>query len=175
MYFEIENMDFITSKGNISPEILLKLYGQICVEGYNSQFYLKIFSCLKNKGLDNLAEFFQKQYFDEETHKKKIVDYIVGRNEDVKLFSIPEVDFTFDGIVSLSETYLEREKNTTESLKRIASAAVNEGDYLTYNFAIDLLREQFEEEEKAFTFKDKALLTSDDWGHVLLWDANFKL
>lgn len=167
--------NLVVSKGNISPELLQKLYLQIFMEGYNSQFYLKIFTCLKNMGLDNIAKFFDDQHNDEHNHKKKIVDYIVGRNEDVQLYSIPETIFTLSSMTQLAQDYLNREKQTTESLKAIAKHAVSAGDYLTYNFMIDMLREQYEEEEKAFTFKDKAGLVGDSWSSVLLWDSNFQL
>lgn len=160
---------------NLDSTILRLLNEQIAHELYNSNFYRKIGSYLKNIGLDNLgSHFYDDQVSEEQGHAKLVTDFIVSRNEKVDSLTIPEVTISLRDIIQIAELYLKQEKDTTAKLSTIASQALSNADFITFGFMQDMIDKQRIEEEEAFTFLDKARMTQNDYKVVLVWDASYK-
>lgn len=165
----------INSNGNISTKTLTMLIQQISDESYNAHLYLKIYSYLKNKGLDNMAAHFRHQFEEEIEHQKMIADYITDRNEDIIVLGVNEVDFEPTNLLEVANTYLKQEQHTTKKLINIAKSAFEESDFITFSFMQEMINNQKEEEEEAFTFLDKVELIGEDWSNIVLLDQAFKI
>lgn len=162
-------------KSNLSSAILQLLNEQIAHELYNSNLYKKIGSYLKNIGLDNIGDhFYDDQTKEEHSHADKITSFLVDRNEKVELLSIPEVNIEFTDIIQIAELYVVQEQLTTSYLTKIASQSLIENDYITFGFMQEMINYQRVEESESITFRDRALMTQNDYKTVLIWDANFK-
>ena len=160
----------------LSASIIELFKLQISHEMYNSQFYTKVGMQLKNMGLDNIGNHFYCTQVEEELeHKKKICDYLIDRNINVEIIPVPEVEFNFISMSDVAMQYLNLEILTTERLKNIAKEALMESDFITFNFASDMIDIQRVEESEALSFTDKIALTNNDMKVMLLFDANFSL
>jgi len=161
---------------NVSPKLVEMLNQQIAHEGLNSQKYAYIGAWLQNKGLNKIgAHFFPGQTDEERSHQDLIRDYLIKRNENVQSYVIPEFKMELSGVTQIAQFYLATEQETTAKLKAIALAAFAEGDLLTFDFAMDMVHKQLNEEDEAITFLDKAIMADDAPEVLLLWDANFSL
>lgn len=160
---------------NISSEILSLLNLQIAHELYNSSLYRKLGSHLKRLGLDNIGSFFAEDQVNEEiSHAESITRFIEDRNEKVEALQIPEVKVEFNSMMQIADLYLNQEQTTTEKLKMIARTAIDENDFITFDFIREMITKQRTEESEALTFKDRAYMTGNDTKTILIWDANFK-
>jgi ferritin len=159
----------------ISEIVKESLVNQLGAEKYNANLYLTIAAYLRVKGFDNLAKLFENQHTEEESHALIIYKLLTDLNED---FSMPTIDgFSpmFNSITDVSELYIQREIDTTESLKEIRLQAADEGNGgcpVVEVAMIEILKLQQNELEEAATFNDKCQIIGNDWKTVLLWDAS---
>lgn len=161
---------------NISEESLRLLNEQLKSELHNSQKYRYIGSYLKRIGLNNIGDYFLSHQVNEEiSHCDAITNYINDRDEKVLTHPIPSGNVEFNSLTELADLYLELEQQTTMKLSVIASQALSEGDFMLYDFMLEMVRKQREEEDHALSFKNRADMAQNDMKIWLLWDADFKI
>jgi ferritin len=159
---------------NISVTSLKLLNEQIANEMFNSNVYRFLGSYLKKLGIDNIGDFFYKdQVSEEHGHAQLISDYINDRNETVLSLPVPDAYLNITSLTNLAELYLAREQDTTSKLSAIAQQALSEGDFMLYDFMLEMIRKQRNEENEALTFVDRAYMANNDWKTWLLWDAGY--
>lgn len=159
---------------NISEESLRLLNAQIQHELWNSNIYRFMGSYLKKMGLDNMGDFFYvDQVKEEQGHAQLISDYINDRNETVLSLPIPDGTLHINSLTHLAELYNDRETITTEKLNVIANQALNEGDYMLFDFMREMIAKQRVEMSESLTFRDRAYMADNDLKTYLIWDANF--
>jgi bacterioferritin B len=154
----------------ISDNLTSVLQEQIGNERYNSSLYLFICGILKNKGLNNLAEFFNKQNSEEFGHSMMIFDLLTDLNAPVIIPEIDKVDIPISSILDIATKFLEREILTTSSLDEIKKLAIDESNCVVEEAMRDMIKIQRKEYEEANDFNDKAQLTGGDWWKVMVWD-----
>lgn len=141
----------------ISEKIADLLIEQVGHEIYNSHLYLTFASWCKYTGFKNAFKIFMDQYEEEKGHSIKIWEYL---QEAGVFVEVPKIDPTdgeklgidsdsFDTFKRLFELSMEAEIKTTTSIKKIASAALEEGDHMTYQWISYLLSQQVTEEDEA--------------------------
>ena len=157
----------------ISPELQDALREQYAHEVYNSHLYLYIANFLKGKGLDNIAKHFEGQWAEEQEHSQIIYKLLTDLGI---VFEMPQIDgcsFDFPTFKSLTEKYLSREYETTESLNEIKLLAMSEEspNPVVEERIREMILKQQHEYEEATSMNDKAQLLSE-WVYVVLWDAS---
>lgn len=161
-------------KSLISPSVKESLVEQLGMELSNSNFYMRVAAFLNGKGLNNLAKHFENQIKEEREHADILYQLLTDLGED---FDIPEVDaarVSFETFLELSNSYLQREIDTTNSLKEIRNQAADEGDGgcpVVEMKMQEMLSKQQQELEEATTMLDKSLLLAE-WWQVALWDLS---
>lgn len=152
----------------LNDEIISLLEKQVEHETYNSILYRTFASWCDANGLKKSAEIFNNQFTEEQSHATALWEYLQNCGVFVQYPTIKGVDIneinndaksTFKLLFELS---LEREISTTESLKKIASVALNDGDHITYLFLRDLLMNQITEEKEAHDRLDAFKHSSDN-------------
>lgn len=156
----------------LSANVTQSLCEQILSELYNASLYTYIYAYLKNKGLDKLAKHFEEQIKEEQGHAKSIVDFLTDMNEEVSINEVKAVQDKFENILEIAKAYLDREKETTESLAEIKNLCIESGDAVAEEFLRKMIYDQRKELEEANTWNDRAALTRGDWSIVMLWDAS---
>lgn len=138
--------DLLKLKSSLSEEIENILNAQIKVEAHSSALYLAMSAWCNDQGLDNSAEFFEKQSHEERQHMLKLFNYISdrgGRAISPEIVNIPQDFESFRGVF---EQTLEQEMFVTEQFNNIADRCSKVKDYVTFNFISWFLNEQIEEE-----------------------------
>jgi len=159
----------------ISDTVKDSLVNQMAMEKRNANMYLVIAAFFKKKGLDNIAAIFEEQNKEEERHALFLYKLLCDLNEEFDMPSIDGFQSVFNSISEVGELYLQREIETTESLKEIRFQAADEtmGGCPVVEVAIlELLKMQQEELSEASTFKDKCEIIGNDWKTALIWDAS---
>lgn len=154
----------------ISDELNSALCEQIGHEQYNSLLYLHMASFLKNIGMNNLARLFEYQYHEEAKHVEMVCDILTDLNSQVRIPEISAIDIEFKSISDISDTFFDREVETTESLDAIKKLAIDNENPVVEEAMRNMIWLQREEYEKACDFRDKVELMGNDWKSVLLWD-----
>lgn len=155
----------------IKEELRNALWEQITHENTNANIYLYIASFLKNKGFENIAKIFEKQYGEELSHAKMIVDLLTDMNTTVVIGEISEINLGFSSILDIAKKYLERELLTTASLAEIKNLAIDENPIVEERIR-EMIKLQQHEMSEVTDFYDKSEILGDDWKAVLLWDAS---
>lgn len=160
----------------ISDNLKASLVEQFGAEKYNSHVYLYIASYLNGKGLNNLANIFEKQHEEEQNHSLMIYNLLTDLGVS---FDFPEVNgcnMPFETIIDIANLFFDREVLTTTSLNEIKMQAESESG--TASVVAERMREmlllQQNEHEESTTFLDQAMLTGGDWKFVMLWDVSLK-
>lgn len=141
---------------------------QIAHEMFNANIYLYLSSYLKNKGLDNIAKHFHKQWSEEQEHAQEFIGLLTDLNVPVIIPEIPSCDMPINTILDIATLYLTREILTTESIASLQVMAMDENP-VAEEFFRKMIAKQQAEYSEATSFKDKAELAGD-WKTVFLWD-----
>ena len=129
---------------------------------------------LKNKGLDNIANLFYKQYKEELEHSEIILNLLLDLNANFIVPSIDEVGLEIDGFLDIANFYLEREIHTTTSLNEIKKLAMEEENPVVEERIRQMIILQQNEYEEATTLLDKAIMINDDPSTLLLFDSTLE-
>lgn len=142
--------------GKITENVLILLQEQFRHETSNNLRYTIRASWARFRGLEGIADFFDKEAEGESGHAAKVRKYIEDRNEALEPapYAFNETGY-FANVPELFTTALEVERGTTEKLQGIYAEAWKMGDYLTCEWLRDLLMEQIEEENTYQTILDR--------------------
>jgi ferritin len=139
---------------------------------YNSAVYLYFMAFLRNKGLNNLADFFEKQHEEEQGHAKMIIKLLTDLNVEVQILPVNGYNKELPNILILANEYMSREVETTNSLTEIKDICIAEGASVAEEAIRRMIHIQQNEYEEAFEFSDKAEKTGGDWWRVMQWDLS---
>lgn len=138
----------------LADKILKILNEQLAHEEKNSRIYLQIAGWCEAGIFRGCAKWFYKASEDETKHKMLIANYISDKNEKFMLVAQEAPPCEYDGILDVFSKTMVIEQGTTASLNDKYRLAMTEGDYVTAEFLLPLLREQIEEENKVQTVLD---------------------
>ena len=120
--------------------------------------------------LPQLAKFFFQQSTEERGHAHKLLKYILDRDGDVKIPSIPAPPSTFASNVDAVRAALESEMKVTKAIHSLYETALGEKDHATAIMLQWFITEQVEEEQKVRQLlkfvergKESGMLTVEDY------------
>jgi ferritin len=143
----------------LSNTIKQLLNDQYRHESRNHWLYKQRQSWCDFRGLTGCAAYFKQEAAGEYGHAEIVLDYILDRNEELKIspFMFDAPDLGNDAtLLSLFETALDVEYGTTAALQNIYTQACAEGDYMTAAWLFDkLIPAQVDEENEYQTIIDR--------------------
>lgn len=121
------------------------LQDQIYNEFTAAQQYLAIAVYFDADDLPQLAKFFYGQAAEERHHALMLVQYLIDRDMHVEIPGTGAVRNHFDEPRDALLLALTQEREVTDQISQLASAARDEGDYIGEQFMQWFLKEQVEE------------------------------
>lgn len=133
----------------LSKNMTKALNEQINKELFSAYLYKQIAIYYKGKHISGFANWFEVQKQEEENHAQLIIDYLQDHGAEVELKAIAAPDQKFEDYLTPLELAYKHEKSITKSVTKIYEQARDEKDYLTEQFMLWFVKEQFEEEQNA--------------------------
>lgn len=131
----------------LSENIASLLNEQIKHEHHNHQVYKAISEFYADLNYDGFYKLFDSQASGELDHEKSIIKYMNDKNARVTIQPCDSVQNEFINIEDTIKVAYDLEISTTQKLYNVAKNAMTEGDFGTFNFLQDLIKEQIEEEK----------------------------
>lgn len=130
----------------ISKQIQDAINTQINDELWSAYLYLSMSMDAESKGLRGVANWMFVQWKEEQDHARILQQYMIEQNARVVLQPITEVPTKWNSLASMFKDTLSHEKGVTKSINKIATMALEEGDYATFSRMQWFVDEQVEEE-----------------------------
>ncbi len=155
----------------LSSNVLILLTEQYAHEKRNQLIYEQSASIADFLGLTGTSKFFKSQADDEGKHANDVYDFINERNQIATIGQIecPQLPRDFYQLFTFA---MDVETSTTEKLKEIAMAALQEADLQTFYWIANLIKEQTEEENVTQTILDRFKacgMSQEQIHHYDLW------
>lgn len=154
----------------ISQELSSLLVTQMGEEKTNAHIYLYIAGFLRSKGMEKLAEMFEKQYEEENEHFFNIYKFLTDLDIVPAIPSILGVEFPINTIEDVAEKFMSREILTTDNLFEIKQVSSDEQNSIVEEFMRKMIDNQRAEYAEATDFRDKSAVCGSSWMNVLLWN-----
>ena len=158
----------------LNGNILKALNEQLKHEEKNSRTYYQMAGWCDDAGFLGCAKWFYASAKDETAHKEMIATYIADRDMKFELSALDKPKCEFTGIQELFKITQQTEESTTKSLQELYRLAMTEGDYLTAEFILPMLKEQVEEERKVQDVLDYLKLTGIEAPGIAIFDSFVK-
>jgi ferritin len=127
---------------------------QVRNEWYSAYLYLSMAAYFETINLEGFAAWMYKQAGEEQTHGKKMFDFLVDRGVRVVLQAIDKPPADFASAVDVFEKTFEHEQKVTALINGIADQADKTNDRPTKVFIQWFITEQVEEEKNASRILD---------------------
>lgn len=147
---------------------------QIKLEEQSSRIYLAMASWCETHGFPGAAAYLFKQTDEERIHQRKFINYLNDRGGFATLVSQDAPIHTFESLLDLFQKVLVHEEFITSSINHLYETAMNEKDYITFNFLQWFITEQIEEESTFRTIIDKIKLAGAENGGNFLMDKELQ-
>ena len=142
----------------LSQNMLQALNRQLNEEFSSAYVYLAMAAESDNLGLPGFSNWFKQQYQEELQHADKFFNYVLERNGELKLDSIPRPEVNGETPLSLFEKALAHEQHITQCIFKLKDLARSESDHATDVFLEWFVSEQVEEEASTQTVIDQLRL-----------------
>ena len=143
---------------------------QINLEFSASYIYLGMALFMDAKHLSGFASWTVAQSDEERTHARRLLRYMLDRNGNVQLESIPQPKIDYGSINEVFNASLEQEKSNTQSINALYALANELDDYATQAHLKWFLDEQVEEEKTITDILGRLELAGDDKTAILILD-----
>lgn len=143
---------------------------QINAELWSAYLYLSMSNHFTHEGLPGVANWFIKQFHEEQEHAMKFMEYMASKGSKVELKPIESVDTSWDSLLDAFEATLEHEKVVTALINDLVTLAREEKDYATDNMLQWFVSEQVEEEESVQEILDALHLIGDKGQGIYMLD-----
>lgn len=159
-----EKLDIKRRKCTLSENIQKLLLRQLKHELYNHNLYMSFSNFYGVQGLAVLEQYY-KERADEEYHHHSWIRTYMNENDAAYIYpDIPAISETFEDNVTPFKLTVDKEIQTTQLIYEIVNAALEEGDWATFNWLNGdndetgrLVQEQVEEESISRTALDIAM------------------
>lgn len=152
----------------ISEKMQKLINDQYHRELFSAHMYFSICSYYLDKDLDGFANFFKIQAEEELAHAMKQFDYLHQVDGKITYEAIDGPPNDFESMMDTFEKTLEHEQYITKHIHSIVKAALEEGDFATYNFFQWFVEEQVEEEALMRTLIAKLRMVGDNTSALYL-------
>jgi ferritin len=146
----------------ISEKMQKMINDQYHKEVFSANQYLAMSSYFLDRDLDGFANFFRLQAEEETMHAMKQFDFLHEVDGKITSGSIDGPENDFDSILDVFHKAMDHEQYITRSIHQIVKAAMEEGDFATYEFFQWFVREQVEEESLMRTYIAKLKMIEGD-------------
>lgn len=143
---------------------------QINLEFTASYTYLGMALYMDEVHLAGFASWMVAQSDEERTHARRLLRYMLDRNGDVELNSIPKPKVDYGSVKEVFEASLEQERNNTQSINSLYALANELDDYATQAHLKWFLDEQVEEEKSVTDILGRLELAGEDKTAILILD-----
>jgi ferritin len=157
----------------LKEKVLKVLNDQINAEYYSAYLYLAMSAQAGAMGFKGISNWLFIQAKEEMSHGTHMLQYILERGA-VPSFSDIKISYIkYENIIGIYEQVLSHEQCVTELINNIASIALQENDYATYNFIMWYVNEQIEEESTSSDILSKVKLIGDEKSLLYTLDTEF--
>jgi len=118
---------------------------QISNEFAASQQYVGAAVYYDAETLPRLAAFFYRQAVEERNHAMIMVQYLLDRDEQVRIPDIKSQQTTYDDVAGPVKMALEQEKRVSDEINALFALARDSGDFPAEQFLTWFVKEQVEE------------------------------
>ncbi len=146
----------------VSKKLETAINKQINAELWSAYLYLSMSMYFDNEGLPGIATWFKAQFFEEQDHAFKFMNYLSAKGNRVELKPIKEVPTKWKSPLDAFKDTLEHEKEVTGLINELVALAREENDYATENMLQWFVKEQVEEEDTAQGLIDSMKLIGDN-------------
>jgi len=138
----------------LSKTMLEALNKQIQLEMSSAYLYLSMATYFEDESLPGFAQWMYGQFGEEQSHARKIYEFVHDRGGRVILQAIEKPPHEFDSALAVFEQVLAHEQKVTQSIHELYELAVKEKDYPTQTHLHWFIDEQVEEEKTAMEILD---------------------
>ncbi len=157
----------------LSQKSLEALNLQVKIEADASHQYLATAAWLENQpGLDGVTEFFYKQSQEEREHMTRFMHYIAMRKGKAIIPALAQPKTEFANLKEVFQLFLNNEQEVTKSINQWVGLALNEGDYIKFQFWQWYLKEQLEEENQASKMLNELSMIGDNRAALYSFDKD---
>ncbi len=156
----------------LNSRIEVAINKQINLEFSASYTYLGMALYMDAEHLSGFASWMVAQSDEERTHARRLLRYMLDRNGNVDLDSIPRPKVDYSSIKEVFEASLEQEKNNTQSINALYALASELDDYATQAHLKWFLDEQVEEEKSITDILGRLELAGGDKTAILILDQS---
>lgn len=155
----------------LSDKISKALSNQVNVEFYSAYLYLSMASQADQMGFKGFANWFHVQFQEEMAHALHLNKHILDRGALPLYKAIESPECGFDSLKVMFKKTLAHEQYVTGRIGKIATLAMQENDYATYNFISWYVDEQVEEEASADDILKKLTNIKDNTAMIYALDT----
>lgn len=159
--------DYIRKRSELLSE-------QLRIELFAFYFYMSCYQHCNNRkfALPNIANFFYKQYNEELTHAKGIIDFC--NQMDIKLeYKDLKLTDKLNNIVTIFESALKYEEYATDHILKVYDAADSHKDFALTQFLDAYVQEQVQSEKEFSDYLTNAKRCPNGF-ELFNFDAEFK-
>lgn len=129
----------------ISTRLIQAINDEIGLELFAHAQYVVMAAYFENRSLDKLAAFFYDQAEEEKEHGLKLVRYLTDRGATVNIPALPQPRSDFVSAEDVMKSFVSQEEHVTEQFYRMCEIALEDKDFISYNFLQWFVEEQMEE------------------------------
>lgn len=154
----------------LNEKMLGLLNDQITREHFSSNLYLQMSGWAKTQGLDGIAKFLRAHADEEMMHMLKLFDFVCECGNQPIIQNIDKPKAEYDGIEEMFTEILDHEKYITKKIHELTHTAMQDADYLAFNFLQWYVAEQHEEETLFTDILDKIRILGTDGRGLYMLD-----
>lgn len=138
----------------LTKKMVALLNQQVTNEAKAAQLYLFLAVWVEGEAFSGLSQLLFHHSGEERGHMMKVIQYIMSRGGAAQIEALAAPKAKPDGLSSCLERIYTHERENSKAINGIASLALDEQDWPTWNFAQWLVKEQIEEENLALKLLD---------------------
>ncbi len=143
---------------------------QLHLEFESSYVYLSMSAWFEWKNMLGFAKWMNIQRDEEQFHASKFYHFILDRGGQVKLQSLQQPRWEWDGPIQVFEAALEHEMLVTKSIHQLVDQAMEERDHAGFTFLQWFITEQVEEEATLTAIIDQLRMVQESQSGMFLMD-----
>jgi ferritin len=152
----------------LSATLIERLNAQITLEFFSSNLYLQMSAWCDHKGFPGAAAFLAQHASEEYQHGRKLFAYVVETGGLAKTGAVDAPKAEYTGLLEIFDMTLAHEVAITGKINALVKAALDEGDFSTFNFLQWYVAEQHQEEMTFRHILDRIRIIGAD-GKGLYW------
>ncbi len=154
----------------MSKELEDAFNDQVTLEFAASYAYLQMAAHFESANLPGMAVWMRAQAEEERTHAMKFYDFVVARDNQVKLRALEAPAADYGSALDVFQAALAHEQKVTAAIRGLYEQAAGENDYESFPLLQWFLTEQVEEEATVSEIIDQLRLAGDDSAALLMMD-----